>query len=825
MNTCPHCGQPVPTEAAFCCHGCAAAYDLVRGLGLERYYQRRAVDPAARPLRPDDEMQDIDYSVHVQPGPQPGTAQLYLMIDGLQCAACVWLIESVLAQQPGVVQGRLNMTTRRLTLVWRTAETDGNRLVAVLSRLGYRAVPFNPAQLNSAQQRDETELLRSMAVAGFSAGNVMLLSVAVWSGHSEGMGPATRDLMHWLSALVTLPAIAYAARPFVRSALAVLRQGRTNMDVPISLGVTLATLMSLVETFRSGPHAYFDSAIMLLFFLLVGRYLDVRARGRARASAEHLLALRATAVTVLDADGHGTVLPPERVRRGDTVLVAVGERVPVDGRISNGSSDLDTSLITGETLPRVVTPGDTVFAGMLNMTAPLRLTVTAVGEGTLLAEIVRLMEVAEQGRARHVALADRVARYYAPVVHITALATFLAWVLLGDMAWQPALLIAIAVLIITCPCALALAVPVVQVVASGRLLRQGILLKSATALERLAEVDTILFDKTGTLTEGRPTLCVGESGTAADRALAASLAGASRHPLARALVAAVPGVAVAEGVQEIPGAGLLWNGPGGAVRLGSRRFVGITETVVGTEKETGRETGTGTGGGPELWLAQSGQTPVCFRFQDSVRADAAATVAKLRLSGYRLLLLSGDRAPVVQAVAQELGIREWQAECAPADKVSRLESLRAAGQRVLMVGDGLNDAPALAAATVSMSPSTAVDVSQTTADVVFQGRHLAPVADALAIARRADRLVRQNFALAFLYNLFTVPLAMAGFVTPLIAALAMSSSSVVVIANALRLARHGSLTYGRATLPDSHRPQPWSARAGGVPVGPEIRPV
>ena len=554
MTVCLHCGQEhaegTGTTASdgtgpFCCTGCAAAYDLVRGLGLERYYERRCVDPSARPLRPDGDTPAIDYAPHAKPAAD-GTATLHLMVDGLQCAACVWLIETALGRQPGVTHARLNMTTRRLTVTWRMDETDANTVVDTVARIGYRAVPYDPDRLGSDQQKTEKELLRALAVAGFGASNVMLLSVSVWAGHATGMGSATRDLMHWLSALICMPAIAYAVRPFARSAFQALRRGRTNMDVPITIGVCLATGMSLFETINSGPHAYFDGAMMLLFFLLIGRYLDQRARGRARSAAEQLLGLHATSVTVLNPDGRSAIVPPERVAPGSTVLIAVGERIPVDGRVSDGVSDVDTGLITGETVPGTVRPGDQVFAGMLNLTSPLRLTVTAVGEGTLLAEIVRLMEVSEQGRAKYVAIADRVSRHYAPVVHVAALSTFLGWLFLMDAPWQVALMNAVAVLIITCPCALALAVPVVQVIASGRLMRQGILLKTATALERFAGIDTVVFDKTGTLTEGHPVPQL--SGVADDDLrLAASLAAASRHPLARALARAVPGAAVAAG--------------------------------------------------------------------------------------------------------------------------------------------------------------------------------------------------------------------------------------------------------------------------------------
>ncbi len=771
---CLHCGSPVPAgsaaDAEFCCRGCEGAYRLVRGLGLDSYYNRRCIDPAVRPLKPEDEEAAVDYGLHVREQPD-GSAELHLMVEGIHCAACVWLIEAVLARQPGVVQARVNMTTRRLTLRWRADENDANALVGQVAAIGYRLIPYDPARAGSEQQQHEKELLRAMAVAGFAAGNVMLLSVSVWAGHFSHMGEATRTFMHWVSALIALPAIVYAGRPFFRSAWQAVRAGRTNMDVPISLGVTLASAMSLWETMRYGEHAYFDAAVSLLFFLLIGRYLDSRARGRARSAAEHLLGLTASAVTVVDESGERRMMPPEQVREGMTVLVAAGERIGVDGRVSDGLSDLDTSLITGESNPVAVRAGDTVFAGTLNLSAPLRVAVTAVGEGTLLAEIVRMMEVAEQGRARYVALADRVARYYAPVVHLLALGTFLGWTLFSAIDWQIALLYAVAVLIITCPCALALAVPVVQVVASGRLLRQGILLKSATALEQVGRIDTVVFDKTGTLTVGRPELRRDGGWSDDDLLAAAALAGASHHPLARALVRAAPPVAVAAGVVEHPGCGMR----AGTARLGSRRWLGIADDAAAA--------------GPELWFERPGRAPVRFVFADVLRPDAAEVLKLLARKGLAVELLSGDRAPTVAAVAAELGIADWRAGCTPADKCARLAELAAAGRRVLMVGDGLNDAPALAAAEVSMSPSTAVDVSQTAADVVFQGLRLRPVVEVVAVARRADTLVKQNFGLAFLYNVVTIPLAVMGMVTPLIAAVAMSTSSIVVIANALRLAR------------------------------------
>lgn len=703
-----------------------------------------------------------------------GVVRLNLLVEGIHCGGCVNRIETALTRIDGVIEARANLTTRRLSIAWTSGTANAGDLIHVLEALGFSVAPFDPARLERGDEIAEKELLRAMAVAGFAAANVMLLSVSVWAGHFQDMGSATRDLMHWVSALIALPAIAYAGTPFFRSALSAIRSRALNMDVPISLAVILAGGISLFETVSGGEHAYFDSAVTLLFFLLIGRYLDRRARGKARSAVENLVALAGRAVSVLEPGGAVRMVAPETVRPGMTVFVAAGDRIPVDGTVQDGCSDLDPSLISGETVPQPVAPGDKVFAGMVNLTCALRVTVSTVGDGTLLAEIARLMEAAESRRSRRVALADRVVRYYAPIVHVAALATFLGWILLTPTGWQVSLNYAIAVLIITCPCALALAVPVVQVVASGRLLRSGILLKSGMALERLAEVDTVVFDKTGTLTLGRPEIVVDGAWSKEDLREAIRLAGASRHPLAQALVRAGSKAPVMRGVEEHPGRGLRLVTDAGEVRLGSRQWCGITDADEGA-------------GGLELWFARPGHLPVRFGFRDQVRADAAETVRTLRERGLLVQLLSGDRRSTVAGTASEVGIEEWRAEQSPTDKTRFLESMSAAGRTVCMVGDGLNDAPALSAAAVSLSPSTAADISQTAADIVFQGDRLRSVLLAFVIAKKADQLVRQNFAVAFGYNLVTVPLAMAGLVTPLIAAIAMSASSIAVVANALRL--------------------------------------
>jgi Cu2+-exporting ATPase len=763
---CVHCGAPLAEgQARFCCTGCEAAHALVSGLGLEAFYARAT----ANAPRPDAEAPRHDLAAHAVPDGEGH--RLTLLVGGISCAACAWLIEQVLAREPDVTWARQGLATRRLVIRWSGPKSRADDFGARLATLGFTAAPFDSSCLAADDDAEAKQLLRAMGVAAFASMNVMLVSVAVWTGHASGdMGPATRDLMHWLAALIGLPAILWCGLPFYRSALAALAAGRANMDVPISLGVLLTAAMSLSETIRGGPYAYFDSAVTLVFLLLVGRFLDRRMRARARQAATMLLALNRAPVAVIGEDGRAQPRSPDQVRAGERVLVAAGERIGVDGVILSGRSEIDTSLVTGESVPRTAEPGMAVQAGTLNLAAPLTLSVTAAGEGTTLAAIVRMMEAAEQGRGRWRTLSDRVAAWYTPIVHALAAATFLLWWGWIGVAWQPALVNAVTVLIITCPCALGIAVPAVHVAAAGRLMRGGVLAGSPTALERLAEADHAVLDKTGTLTRGRPSLLPG-AWTAEDLAEAGALAAASRHPLARALAEAARATA-ADGVVEHPGEGLSRQTEAGTVRLGNARFAGAE-----------------AGEGMELWLARPGRAPVAFRFEDALRPDAAEAVASLRRLGLGVSLLSGDRAAAVGRAAEAAGVRDWQAGADPGAKLAALAGHAAAGRRVLMVGDGLNDAPALAAAHVSVSPASGADIAQASADLVFQRERLAAVPWSVAVARKAMRLVRQNIAISLAYNVVAVPLAVAGLVTPLIAAVAMAASSVTVVLNALRVER------------------------------------
>jgi Cu2+-exporting ATPase len=686
-----------------------------------------------------------------------------LAVPGVHCAGCIAKVENGLAGLPGLMSARLNVTSKQLSVTHLPA-LKVPELVAAVGRLGFEAQPLAEAATTAGDSHSR-ELLRATGVAGFAAMNIMLLSVSVWSGAAG----ATRDLFHLLSGLIAIPTVAYSGRPFFRSAWRALRNGRTNMDVPISIGVLLVTTLSLFEAMTGGPHAYFDGAVMLLFFLLAGRSLDSVMRDRARDGVTSLLKQRAAGALVIGTGGRSEWIRAEELRPGMEMLVAAGERLAADGVVEIGQSNADLSLLTGESVPQRVGPGDRVHAGTLNLDGPLTVRVTAAAEDSSVAEIARLMGEAGQGRSRYVRIADRAARLYAPAVHTLAALSFVAWLLLGA-GWHQALLIAAAVLIITCPCALGLAVPAAQIVAAGSLMRAGVLVKDGTALERLAEADRALFDKTGTLTLGRPVWINPEAARPADRPILLALARASRHPLAEAVRKQLEADKVApaelDGIGELAGIGVEASCDGKTVALG--RIPQLATDTLATAFSKGQE------------------APVVLHFEDRLRPDVAATIARLRQLGIDSSIATGDRAGPVAAATRGLGLTA-QTGMKPQDKLDLIARLQGQGHKVLMVGDGLNDGPALAAGHVSMAPASASDVGQNAADAVFLGDSLAPIAKAIVAARRTMRIVRQNFVIAIGYNVVAVPLAFMGMVTPLVAALAMSGSSIIVVANALRL--------------------------------------
>lgn len=694
-----------------------------------------------------------------------GERQIELVVPEVHCGGCIARIERALTQLPSVTAARVNLSTKRVRVRWRDASPPA--IMETLAGLGFSA--HAPEADLDAGDPACSELIRALAVAGFGAMNIMLLSVSVWSGADA----ATRQLFHWLSAAIALPTLAYAGQVFFRSAWRVLRRGQTNMDVPISIGVLTAFVLSLYETATHGPHAYFDAAVTLLFFLLIGRTLDHLMRERARTAVRGLAQLAARGATTIGADGAHDYLLIERITPGMRLLIAAGERVPVNARVISGASEADLSLLTGESTPAPVAPGDDLWAGTLNLAGPLVVEATAAAKDSFLADMMRMMEAAEAGRSLYRRIADRAARLYAPVVHLTALATLIGWWSLGGDVHH-AVTVAVAVLIITCPCALGLAVPMVHVAAARRLFAHGIMVKDGAALERLAEIDTVLFDKTGTLTLPETVLASQDAGDAEAMGLAATLAANSTHPYARTIARSAPHADVRfELIREQAGAGVEARHNGALYRLGRAVWA---------------SSATGKSDDNAVVLTRDGDVIARYVFEAVLRPGAEAAIHALKRQGFAVEIISGDHAAPVENLARALNLPA-QARVTPGDKADQIVQRTSTGAKVLMVGDGLNDAPALRTAHASMAPASAADVGRNAADFVFLRDSLLAVPETIQTARRAAALVRQNMALAIVYNIIAVPIAIAGLVTPLIAAIAMSLSSILVVANALRLGR------------------------------------
>ncbi|MDH2347173.1 cation-translocating P-type ATPase [Bradyrhizobium sp. SSUT77] len=704
-----------------------------------------------------------------------------LAVEGVHCAGCMAKIEGGLSAIPEVTLARVNLTDRRVVLEWKQGTLDPARFIDRLEELGYKAYPYETESAELSEVAQFRFLLRCLGVAAFAAMNVMMLSISVWSGNVSDMLPEQRDFFHWLSALIALPAAAYAGQPFFRSAWRALSAKTANMDVPISIGVIMALGLSVIETIHHVEDAYFDAAIMLLTFLLVGRVLDQNMRRRTRAVAGNLAALKAETAAKFVGPDEISQVPVAAIHSGDIVLLRPGERCAVDGTVIEGRSEIDQSQITGETLYVTAGQGTPVYAGSMNISGALRVRVSAASEATLLAEITRLLDNALQARSRYMRLADRASRLYAPMVHATAFLTILGWVIAGA-SWHDAIVTGVAVLIITCPCALGLAIPTVQTAASGVMFKFGVLLNSGDAIERLAEADHVIFDKTGTLTLPELEVTNATDIPAEIFELAGRLALSSNHPVAAAVAQAAGARSPIVGAAEMAGQGVCAHVDGVELRLGRPSFCGA-EVLVGESASVDPEA--------SIVVFSKGTETFILSVRQGLRPDAQAAVAALKARNIGVEILSGDREPAVRAAAHALGIAEWRAGVTPADKIARIEQLKRRGAKVLMIGDGINDAPSLAAAHVSMAPISAAQVSQSTADLVFLGRPLAPIVAAINFSRKALRLMRQNLWLAIGYNVLAVPIAISGKVTPLIAAGAMSGSSILVMLNSLR-ARSGS---------------------------------
>lgn len=690
-----------------------------------------------------------------------------LSVPDLRCAGCISTVERTVAAVPGVISARVNFTQKRVTATVRPGVGE-DILIAALANAGRTALTLNSDILAAEDDPTGRNLLAALGVAGFAMMNVMLLSVSVWSGAEA----TTREFLHWISASIALPAVVFSARPFFVSAWKALSHRQLNMDVPIAVAIALAALMSLYEVAYSGRHAYFDAALSLTFFLLLGRYLDHRTRIAARSAAQELSALEASSAVRL-VKGDEETVDVNALRPGDRIRVAPGMRIPVDGVVETEIGDLDRSHLTGEAIPQAVRAGEAVESGALVLTAPLIVRATAVGANTSIRRMAEMISAAEAGRAKYASLADRAARLYAPAVHLLALTAFAYWVFATNDP-RLAMNIAVAVLIITCPCALALAAPAVATAAAGSLFRRGLLLKRGDALERLAEVDTVVFDKTGTLTTGEPKLI--DYPDQATLGLAAALAQTSIHPYSKAIVhiAKTAGVTPphVDDIRELPGRGVEAQFQGKTIRLGAGPWLGAPA-----------QDGTST------WLQIGDDAPRCFSFEETLRPGAVELVDGLRKAGLSVQILSGDDERPARNIASHLGITDVHAGLQPRDKAEALATLAEEGNRVLMIGDGLNDAAALSLAHVSIAPASALDCARAASDIVLLGEGLQPILSALHVSQSARRRIMENFSIAIGYNLIAVPIALIGLATPLIAALAMSVSSISVSLNAMRVSR------------------------------------
>ncbi|HSO07656.1 MAG TPA: heavy metal translocating P-type ATPase [Pelomicrobium sp.] len=810
-ESCFHCGLPVPAGTAYaavidgarrpmCCPGCEAVAESIVCAGLGDYYRHRS----ALPVSPQDTVPEFLKQLAVYDAPQVQASfvrvegadvrEASLILEGIRCAACVWLNEQHLARLPGVLSVNVNYTTHRARVRWDASRIRLSEILRAIAAIGYTAHPFDPARQEEVHRKERRRALWELFVAGFGAMQVMMYAVPVYLAGDGDMPRDIEALMHWAGLVLTLPVVLFSAARFFRGAWSDLRAGRVGMDVPVALGVALAFAASVWATVTGEGQVYFDSVAMFVFFLLGGRYLEMTARQRAGDATERLA--RVLPALARRLPGFPATLDDETVAVGelavgDHLLVKPGETIPADGRIVDGATSVDESLLTGESRPIARRAGERLTGGAVNVESPVVLRVEAIGQDTVLAGIVRLLDRALAHKPPIATLADRVAGWFVAVLLVVAAGVYLGW-----HAVDPAraLWITVAVLVVTCPCALSLATPTALAAATSRLTRRGLLVTRGHVLETLARATHIVFDKTGTLTLGQPAVrrvsCVGGRSPQEALTLAVALEAGSEHPLAGAITAAAreqgAASARAQQVTNCPGRGVEGLVAGKRLRIGRPDFVaelagvmpsslaadaGDADTLVALGDESG-------------WIA-------AFALGDTLRPDAADGVARLRRQGVRVALLSGDRPEAVAAVARELGIDEAIGAATPADKLAYVERLQGRGAVVAMVGDGINDAPVLAQAQVSVAVGDATQVAQASADAVLVSSRLTELADAHVTARRTLRVVRQNLGWAVAYNVVALPLAIAGYVTPWLAGIGMAASSLLVVLNALRLLRDG----------------------------------
>ena len=778
---CHHCGEVLPASPArvefegellaFCCEGCAAAAQWIGDADLGDYYRLRSERAARVGTDPVDlAVWDRDELLAEHAHDIEGGREITLLTDGMRCAACAWLIDRALARQPGVVEASANAITGRIRLAWDPARTALSAVLRQLVTLGYRPYLAGGQAREAEHRRERNRDLVRIGIAGLGAMQAMMLAEALYLDFNNTMSLPTRDFFRWITFLVSTPVVFYAGWPFIEGAWRELRQHRLGMDLLIAGSTLLAWGASVFETLRGGAHVWYDAAVMFVFLLLAARMLEKRARSIASAQVDALARARPAFATRELADGGRESVPLASLAVGDVACVAVGEVVPADGELL-APAKLEEALLTGEPRPVAKDTGAAVYAGTVCREQPARLRVTGTGSRTRLSQLTRLVEHAQAQRPALAILADRIAHRFVAGLLLATLAVFIGW-RIHDPA--RAFEVTLSLLIVSCPCALSLAVPAALAAAHGALARIGVLAVRDNALDRLAQATDVVFDKTGTLSDGQPALARVEAfgGYPETQVLgiAAALERDSGHPIARAF-AGVADAPVATDLHAVAGLGVSGMVDGRHWRLGRSDF------AAGTTDDGG------------LWLGDGERAVARFTLRESQAPDARDTVAALIAAGLAVHLSSGDATEPVRSFAAAVGIDDAHARQSPEDKLAFARRLQADGRVVAMVGDGLNDAPVLAGADVSLAVANGAALAQRAADLVLTGRSLSRIPQAIAVARRARRVIRQNLAWATAYNLLALPLAAAGLVTPWIAALGMAVSSLVVTANALRLAR------------------------------------
>ena len=806
---CYHCGQPVPAgldlavriagqPRGMCCGGCQAVAQAIVDNGLADYYRNRdALPVSAREALPAlvDRLQLYDHAdfqksfVRAIGGAGDSEREASLILEGITCSACIWLNEQHLSRLDGVTAVDINYATRRARVRWDERQIKLSGILAAIASIGYRAHPYDPAKSEELAGKERRRALWRVFVAGFGMMQVMMYALPLYLADDGEMTPEAAQLLRWASLVLTTPVVLYSAAPFFRNSWRDLRLRRVGMDVPVALGVGAAFAASVWATLTASGEVYFDSVTMFVFFLLSGRFMEMTARQRAVSVTEALAKLMPALAARIPAYPQDRVLEQvlaTDLRAGDVVLVRPGETIPADGQVLEGESSTNEALLTGESAPVAKGPGASVTGGAENIESPLLVKVLQVGEATRLAAIVRLMERAAADKPRIVELADRIASRFIVTLLFLAAAVALVWLVLdpGRALW-----ITVSVLVVTCPCALSLATPVALTVASGAMAGAGLLVTRSHAIETLARASHFVFDKTGTLTTGRMRLLdvlpLGPLDRAQSLALAAALEQASEHPIGAALRDAVAGqrLPLVDALVNEPGRGLAARHAGGSVRLGRPDYVlalhGVPLPASAQALLAGGDTVVALGD-ESGWIA-------LLRIGDDLRPEAAAMVAALHAAGRRVSLLSGDAAPAVARVARALAIDEVVAAASPQAKHDYVRQLQAKGAVVAMVGDGVNDAPVLAQAQVSVAMGGGSQLARTQADLVLLSENLDHLRRGVLLARASLRVIRQNLWWSFAYNLLALPLAMGGFITPWMAGIGMSGSSLLVVLNSMRL--------------------------------------